>query len=120
VNKPKAQGTAFETQIVNRAHARGLQAWRLAEGGQRDAGDVVLVDSDGDHWVIEAKHRENLSAHQALHKAQAKADKADLPFVAYTTALIWKRSTSRGQGQRRTPEGTIVILGLEDFLGLLQ
>lgn len=45
VNKPKMQGTAWESELVNRAQDRGLMADRLAEGGTNDPGDVWLVDS---------------------------------------------------------------------------
>lgn len=40
VNRPKMQGTACETELVNRLQKRGLLAARLAEGGSADQGDV--------------------------------------------------------------------------------
>jgi len=118
--KPRDQGTRAETEVVRRCHLRKLQAWRLAEGGIRDAGDVAVRTGSGDHVVLEVKHRENLSAHQALHTATEKTVKADLPFAPLLTAVVWKRSTSRGEGKRRAPQGTVVILTLDDFLGLLR
>lgn len=42
MNKPKAQGTAFESLIVRTARTLGLLAQRLAEGGSGDGGDVYL------------------------------------------------------------------------------
>lgn len=42
MSKVKAQGTAFETQIVQQAKSQGWQAERLAEGGSHDMGDVYL------------------------------------------------------------------------------
>ena len=40
VNKPKIQGTAFETLTVNKLNDYGFKAKRLAEGGSKDKGDI--------------------------------------------------------------------------------
>ena len=48
VNKPKIQGTAFETELVRRIQDRGLLADRLAEGGGNDKGDVWAVAPPGE------------------------------------------------------------------------
>ena len=45
MNKPKNQGTSWESELVRRAQDRGLMADRLAEGGTNDPGDVWIVDS---------------------------------------------------------------------------
>jgi hypothetical protein len=117
--RPKDQGTKAETDVVRHCHLHNLQAWRLAEGGIKDAGDVAVKTRDGDHWILEVKHREALSPHQTLRLACNKVEKADLPFAVAGTALVWKRSTSRGEGKRRVPQGTVVVLTLSDFLNLL-
>src|SRR5687767_6659504 len=47
VNKPKAQGTHWETTFVNRCHDLLLMSDRLPEGGLWDAGDVWIGDLPG-------------------------------------------------------------------------
>ena len=56
VNKPKIQGTRFETQTKELLQSWGYKAYRLAEGGMADEGDVQVElpeemiekhDSDG-------------------------------------------------------------------------
>ena len=119
-NKNKAQGTAEETGRVNKAKAWGLRSWRLPEGGQRDAGDLVIVDAQGDHWVVESKARANLNPHLALAKAKEKVAQADLPFVPFGTVVVHKRLVDRG-GKRRVPTGLrrVVVMDEDDFLTLL-
>jgi hypothetical protein len=118
-NPGKQAGTRFETEIVRKAETVGLKAWRLAEGGPNDPGDVVIVTPDGDHYVVECKHRQNLPVHEALRKAQEKAAKADLPFMVDGVAVVWKRTLPNPDGGRRIPQGVVVVLGLDDFLRLL-
>jgi hypothetical protein len=119
MSKSKAQGTRFETDIVRLAQLGGFQAWRLAEGGGGDPGDVVIVTPSGDHYVVECKHRENLPVHGALEKARLKAAKADLPFAVTDVALIWKRTLPAPDGGRRKPHGTVVVIDLSDWLRLI-
>ena len=41
MNKPKKQGTSFESSLVNKLIAEGYtDAKRLAEGGSNDIGDI--------------------------------------------------------------------------------
>lgn len=47
MNKPKAQGTAWETAFVQKCHDLALMADRLPEGGLWDAGDVWIGDLPG-------------------------------------------------------------------------
>jgi hypothetical protein len=44
MNKPKQQGTAWETSLVNQAQEVGLMAGRFPEGGMHDVGDVWIND----------------------------------------------------------------------------
>jgi hypothetical protein len=117
--RPKDQGTRWETEVVDKVEAAGFLAWRLAEGGSGDPGDVAMVVASGDTWVLECKHRQNLPIHEALHKAQGKAAKADLPFMADGVAVVWKRTLPNPDGGRRIPQGVVVVLGMDDFLRLL-
>ena len=60
MNKPKAQGTAWETALVNKCHDMLLMADRMPEGGMNDAGDVWIGDTpfpSGDDIAIVAWHR---------------------------------------------------------------
>ena len=125
-NPQKAQGTAFETWLVLRAQLGGRKAWRLAEGGSQDAGDIV-IHIDGPtpafecHWLIEAKATANLNPHKALAKAREKAKNADLPHSVEGVAVIHKRLTRKDGNTRRTPDGEpiVVYLTLDDFLDLI-
>jgi hypothetical protein len=119
MSKSKAQGTRWETEVVGKAQAAGLDAWRLAEGGSGDPGDVAVnADADdGETWVLE--HRQNLPVHEALKKAQRKVGLADLPFMVDGVAVVWKRTLPNPDGGRRIPQGVVVVLGMDDFLRLL-
>lgn len=60
MNKPKAQGTRWETELVQKAQAAGLLADRMPEGGMNDAGDVWIGDTpfpSGDDIAVVAWHR---------------------------------------------------------------
>ena len=72
VNKPKIQGTNFETKTVNLLKANGFKANRIAEGGINDEGDIECFTTN-DRIILEAKHRANLNVHQTLHKAKGKS-----------------------------------------------
>ena len=115
-NKPKSQGTRFESRIVKDLNARHPHsAHRLAEGGANDPGDIEYVDPDGDRWVIEAKHRDRLPVHQAVRKAKRKAGSVDP--APYMTVLVWKRTRRDSEGSHA--EGTVVVMDYEDWLGLV-
>lgn len=60
MNKPKAQGTAWESALVRQAQDAGLMAGRFPEGGLWDAGDVWIYDTpthDGDDVAVVAWSR---------------------------------------------------------------
>ena len=118
MSKSKAQGTAFESYIVTLAKQHGLTAERLAEGGTRDPGDIHLIDIDGDHWIIEAKHRANLNQHRAIKDAIAKVGRADLPYPIYKVALAHKRTVRKDGNTNRSADGVgaIVSMELSDFI----
>jgi hypothetical protein len=116
VNKPKAQGTAFESWLVKHFKAHGLPSERIAEGGMADLGDVKVqawVGEDAEMWVLEAKARQVLNVTRELSKARRKAGQ-------HPVALVWKRLV-KGAGSRRGAdgEGIVVVLSLEDFTALI-
>ena len=59
MNRSRAKGDRFERSIVDSAKAHKLQAVRVPLSGAVDGfpGDVILTDSTGVRWQIEAKRR---------------------------------------------------------------
>ena len=114
VSRPKAQGTAHETSIVNKMMDAGIPARRIAEGGSKDIGDVLVMPTYGDEWVIEAKATQTLNVTRVLGKARKKSG-------IKNTVLIWKRLTKSEGNSRRTPDGepVVVVLSFESFVDLL-
>ena len=114
VNKPKRQGTRFETAIVDIANSFGFEAERLAEGGMHDLGDVRILGHTDD-WIIEAKHRERLKIHEEVQKARGKARNGGA-----WSAVIWKRSTRKKGNKQRSQVGVpIVCMDVETFFNLI-
>jgi len=119
-NPRKAEGTDWEQAIIHDALAKGLQAWPLARRGPSDPGDLVVVDKNGDHWVVEARQRQQMGVHRELAKAKEQTARADLPFVPYSTVIAWKRLEKKGGNERRTAVGRpVVVIDLEDWLDSL-
>jgi len=112
VNKPKIQGTKFETSTVNLLKSWGFKAYRLAEGGMKDEGDVQVELPD--ELIFECKARQNLNIHQTYHKASQKTNK---PVI-----LAWKKLVNKGSSVRRTPDGvaTLYIVSEEILKELLK
>ena len=115
VNKPKIQGTAFETLTVNKLNEYGFKARRLAEGGSKDEGDIECeVPFVGilpyPRVILEAKHRANLNVHQTLAKAKEKAGDSDV-------ILAWKKTKRKNNSKVRVADGerTVYIVD-EDFM----
>lgn len=120
MSKAKAQGTRYETNIVNTTRNHGLQARRLAETGTNDAGDILIETGTYDHFVVEAKHRDRLAIHDALAKAERKAMMSPDLNVIPLGAVVWWKRTARQEGKkRRVPMGEVVVMSPELFLELL-
>jgi hypothetical protein len=113
--KPKQLGTAWESEIVELLRWAGMHPRRLAEGGQRDEGDIEFYDRTGERWVVEAKATANLNITRTLAKAKDKA------MGMAPVALVWKKLTRKGDNQRRTPDGerVVVIIDWETFMSLI-
>jgi len=113
VNKPKQQGTAEETWLVNYFTNAGLRARRLAEGGSNDEGDVEVFSTNGERFVLESKARANLNIHQTVGKAAAKTDDESV--------VSWKKLTRKKGKERRTPDGPARIIAheLDSFTRLI-
>jgi hypothetical protein len=113
VNKPKIQGTKFETWLVNKFNSWGdrYKAERLAEGGIKDIGDVKLKLKNGlipfKDFVIEAKARQNLNVHQTLAKSKKKAGN-------YPVILAWKKLIKQEGNSRRTSDGESVVYIIDE------
>jgi hypothetical protein len=119
MNKPKKQGTEFETWMVNwlnKASTVG-SAERLAEGGLKDLGDIRFVTDYGLEWFIECKAAERLNVTRVLSNARRKSGSGK------TTMLAWKRLVKPGEGKtRRVPDGepVVIVMGLDTFHELLK
>ena len=114
VNKPKIQGTAFETLTVNKLNEYGFKAKRLAEGGSKDLGDIECENTFKNilpypKIIFEAKHRANLNVHQTLAKAKEKA--------GGDVVLAWKKTVRKNNSKVRVADGErIVYIVDEDLL----
>ena len=115
VNKPKQQGTTYETYVVNRLNEMpSTKAQRLAEGGMNDRGDVICEKQSFD-MICECKNRTNLNLHQTLHKALEKSGQ-------FETVVYWKKLKRKGGNSKRSADGVpeIVAMTPEFFEWLLQ
>jgi len=120
VNKPKKQGTTFETQQVNKInkYSEHHKARRLAEGGNNDEGDVEFFRVDfmlpNERWIMECKNRQAFNIHQGLAKAKRKAGKN--PVV-----IAWKKLKKVQGSKRRVSDGepTVYVMDEETFFALL-
>lgn len=112
MSRQKQQGTSLETAIVRDFQALGIRSWRYAEGGSQDIGDVgAYADRERVH---EAKFRERLNVHDALHKAMGKA-------APHPCTLVWKKLTKKAGNARRTPDGVaqVAVMAWDDYLHLM-
>jgi len=115
VNKPKQQGTAYETFVVNRLNEMPFtKAQRLAEGGMNDKGDIICEKNSFD-LVGECKNRTNLNLHQTLQKALNKSGQ-------FETVVYWKKLTRKGGNSKRSADGVpeVVAMTPEFFEYLLR
>ena len=113
VNKPKIQGTAFETLTVNKLNEYGFKAKRLAEGGSNDKGDIECENTFSDTLpypkiIFEAKHRQNLNVHQTLAKAKEKA--------GGDVILAWKKTIRKNDSKVRVADGERIVYILDEDL----
>ena len=113
VNKPKIQGTAFETLTVNKLNEYGFIARRLAEGGSKDLGDIECINTfinilPYPKIIFEAKHRANLNVHQTLAKAKEKA--------GGDVILAWKKTKRKNNSKVRVADGERVVYIVDEDL----
>ena len=113
VNKPKIQGTRFETQTKELLQSWGYKAYRLAEGGMADEGDVQVEINNGllpiTEMIFECKARQALNIHQTYAKAKEKA--GSKPLV-----LAWKKLTRKGNNKKRTADGVPTLYIVDEEL----
>ena len=89
-NKPKNQGTAWETAIVKRAKALGMDANRLPLRGQRGEPDLEIISGD---WLTGRT----------------------IPAVIWKRLVKGKGKKRVPDGEKE-----VVVLSLDDFLSILQ
>lgn len=113
-------GTEWETKVVELAHRYGCRAVRLAKMGFKDVGDVLVITPSGDHYLVEAKWREQLNVHATLGNQITKAATADLPWYVTGTSVWWKRSRRKSGNERRSPAGPpVVAITIDEYLRLI-
>tara|TARA_B000000557_G_scaffold257957_1_gene251825 strand:- start:297 stop:683 length:387 start_codon:yes stop_codon:yes gene_type:complete len=113
VNKPKIQGTRFETEVVNKLNSHGFKAKRLAEGGSNDKGDIECENTFAEtlpypNIILEAKHRANLNVHQTLAKSKEKA--------GGDVILAWKKTKRKNNSKVRVADGERVVYIVDEDL----
>lgn len=70
MNASKRAGTQWESDIVAYLRALGIGAWRLAQRGSRDSGDILI---EGVAVTVEAKAERTLALGVALTEAAKEA-----------------------------------------------
>jgi len=121
VNKPKKQGTTFETAQVHKLNSYNEhhKARRLAEGGSKDEGDIEFYRVDfmlpNERWIMEAKNRQAFNLHRGLQIAKSKAGKN--PVV-----IAWKKLKKVEGSKRRVADGESVVYCMDEktFMALLE
>lgn len=116
MNRPKMQGTSWESWLVNRFKSIGLFSQRIAEGGSKDRGDLEIVLANGMTFIVEAKSTQTLNVTRVLNKARIKSGDGVM------TVLAWKRLVKLKDGQKkRRPDGEpmVVVMGIDTFELLL-
>lgn len=109
-NRPKQDGTAFETLLVNKA---GQHEHLTAQRAPNNAAhrDVEIRLDSGLVVPVECKSRANLNVHKL---AAVMAADGQPPVIA------WRRLSRKGDNVRRTADGPpMVCVGLELFLDML-
>ena len=106
VNKPKIQGTKFETLTANLLKSWGYKAYRLAEGGMKDEGDVQVEVPN--KIIFECKARQNLNIHQTYFKAKQKTNK---PVI-----LAWKKLVKKAGQKKRSSDGISTLYIIDEDL----
>ena len=118
VNKPKQQGTAWESQAVKWLQTIGglTGVRRIAEGGAKDIGDIEWHDAAGYEWIGECKATKTLNVTRVLGKARSKSTHP------HRTVLLWKRLTKSKGNTKRTPDGepVVVVMGIDTFETLMR
>ena len=118
MNKPKKQGTAYETELRLLFQDRLGPGWditRMADGGSLDEGDLLLRHlSTGYAFIIEAKNVGQMNIHTEVNNAIIAA--RDKP-----TAVAWRRLKKQPGNEKRTRVGPdIVALTVPEFIALLR
>jgi hypothetical protein len=123
MSRNKDQGTAWQRELIQRAHKLGYEAWPLAEGGTKDAGDLAIRPPNGDTYIVEAKATQALSPHPTLRKALDKVEQwgENYGFIPAGVAVAWKRLLPTPGGKRRTIRGTRdgVFITTQEWLELI-
>lgn len=113
VNKPKAKGTRWESDLVSRFMSAGLHARRVDVGGVLNAPDLeVWIDGRELLVPVQAKHRKVLNIHEELKRMLTHDEDA---------VVIWKRDKLKEGGKKATPVGVpVVAMSIDTFIRFMR
>jgi hypothetical protein len=110
VNKNKALGTAWESDVAKFLRSYGLDVWRMAQTGAEDQGDLGGLNE----FAFEARNRAKISLTQNIDDAN---DRARCKESRYGVTVMKRRGKSVGDGMVSMDLRTFATL-LMDFYGL--
>jgi hypothetical protein len=118
INRSKARGTAFETDVVNYLNAYGIPVRRMPPAGSKDVGDVQTFDGQ---WVFEIKNTKSIDLAGACDELDAEMLNAD--NAALKSAKRGDNPVVRGAAiikrVRKNVSEAYVVMPLREFADLI-
>ena len=118
MNRSKARGTAFETDVVNYLNAYGIPVRRMPPAGSKDVGDVQTSDGQ---WVFEIKNTKSIDLAGACDELDAEMLNAD--NAALKSAKRGDNPVVRGAAiikrVRKNVSEAYVVMPLREFADLI-
>lgn len=72
-NPARRKGKEWEHRLIRYFRSLGLKAEGLREAGQKDEGDIAVVDDDGFTYLVEAKAERGIDLSGYVTQAKAEA-----------------------------------------------
>ena len=104
VNPNKAKGTAFESDVAKMLQSWGFDAWRMAQTGAEDQGDIGGLKD----WAFEVRNRAKLDLAKNVDDAN---DRARCKGSRYGVTVMKRRG--------RPVEDAYVAMDMQTFCHLL-
>lgn len=119
MNRSKARGTAFETDVVNYLSACSIPVRRMPPAGSKDVGDVQTTDGK---WVIECKNTKTIDLAGACDELDAEMLNADAVHVKDLRKGI-RHTATRGvaiiKRVRKNVSEAYCVMPLHEFADIL-